>query len=114
MRVTPEERKRATAYTDFAALVEALRDATEQLHRLTKRSKAETLLVERRVRVLAADETSCAADVIGDSGTHRVSIFRDGNTLVRECSCDYGQVHPVLGGCSHTKAVEYVWREDAT
>ena len=114
MRTTAEERRRAAAYTDFGALTLALKDAVMELRKLTKRDKADVLLCERRVRILTADETSCTADVVGDSASYRVSTYRDGNVLVRECTCDFGKVHPVLGGCSHTKAVDKVWREDIT
>ena len=114
MRVTAAEREKARQYTDFGALTLALKDAVTELQRITKRDKADVLLVERRVRILTADESSCTADVVGDSGDYRVSIYRDGNVLVRECSCGYGKVHPILGGCSHTKAVDMVWREGIT
>lgn len=110
MRLNATDRKKAAAYTDFASLVVALKEATTELRRLTKRPKEDALLVEGHVRIIGANAEKCRADVTGDTGTYRVNIGRDGRLLVRECTCEMGQFHPVACNCTHVKAVMKVWR----
>jgi uncharacterized Zn finger protein len=76
--------------------------------------KANHLLTESRVRILAADEEFCNADVQGDSDTYRVNVYRDeqGRTI-RECTCPYStQFHPIKADCSHVRAVQKVWKPE--
>jgi len=73
--------------------------------------KAQRILTARGVRILAADEQSVVADVTGDHGIYRVTIYTEGRRTVRECSCPYStEYHPIAVDCSHTRAVMYVWR----
>ena len=109
MRLTADQRKKAASYTDFAALVVALREGVAELKRANKRPKWEALLTERRVNIIGANREKVRADVTGDSGTYRVDIYRDGGRLTRECSCEAGRHHPIAANCHHVRAVQAVW-----
>lgn len=80
---------------------------------MNREQKAELLLTERRVRILQADESSVVADVLGDSALYRVSAYRQGSALIKECTCAYTrQHHPYAADCSHVLAVLHVWHPD--
>lgn len=108
MNLTASQRKHG--YNDFFVAVADMRKAVAELKRLLRREKAETLLSERRVRIFTCDEDSLTATIRGDEGDYLVSYFTDRTLLVKECSCPFGQQHPVKGGCSHTKAIDRVWQ----
>ena len=76
-----------------------------------KSDKANRLLADGRVRIIAADESSVMARVTGDHGEYAVSIWRQYGEMVRECSGDYSLYHPVAR-CSHQIAVEKVWQPE--
>ena len=80
--------------------------------RLSADTKADALLLQHRVRVLSANSRGIVCAVIGDTDTYRVRVYRDGGLLVRECTCEHGQVHPVAANCSHVKAVQRIYSPD--
>ena len=63
-------------------------------------TKAVRLVLENKVRVAYRSSDVLAGDVVGDTGTYRVSIDPDGC----HCDCVYGVEHG--GRHSHTIALE--------
>ena len=105
MRRDPRDK----VYGELAELFVSLRELVADLKRFTRRPKDETLLIERRVRVLQADNEGIVADVRGDSDSYKVAVYTDEGRTIRECSCEYGLHHPINSQCSHVKAVERIW-----
>jgi hypothetical protein len=70
--------------------------------RETVASKAERLILQRRVFITAADSAGVAARVRGDHGVY-VTSFEHGSWT---CSCPH-VARTTL--CSHARAVAHVW-----
>jgi len=71
---------------------------------MNRYEKAALMLAQGRVRVLVADEESTSAVVVGDHGTYRVDVYRDGMEVLMECSCPYHRFY-TRRECSHIIAV---------
>jgi hypothetical protein len=59
---------------------------------------------------LSAIERGAIFEVIGEAGVYRTGIYRDKDSgeIVRECSCQNGEIHVRRPTCSHFLAVELV------
>lgn len=105
MRVTAEERRKASDYSDFGALVVALKDAVTVLQRITKRPKWEALLCENRVNILA---DRIDAHVSGDSGEYLASVWTENGKEMWDCDCPHGAY--TAKPCSHVQALRTIWK----
>jgi hypothetical protein len=84
----------------------------------TKLDKTLTILTElvggqTRIQLdtpLSAIERGAIFIVVGEGGTYRTGLYVDKETgeLVRECSCQNGEIHVRRPTCSHFLAVELV------
>lgn len=78
----------------------------------TIREKALRAIAEDRVRVIRANESGIALDVIAskpdpatlERPTYRVLVYLDGGTITRRCDC------PAIKRCNHIAAAELLWQ----